>query len=199
MALPRWNPSGLLGTDGHPPRGGFLPPTELPRRMFAGGAVEFLRPLTVGTAIRREAEVTAIADKTGRSGRLVVVDVQYRLFDTGGDLAVRETQNLVYREAAPATDTPAPVPETIDAPGLPLRRISDTEWLLRTDPSLLPGFSALTANAHRTHHDWPGTSPWGIRLRYAGPIRLRPRVVMNDGPVRCNSASNSAHHVEYGA
>lgn len=30
-----------LGPDGHPARGGFLPPVPLPRRMWAGGAFTF--------------------------------------------------------------------------------------------------------------------------------------------------------------
>src|SRR3546814_9681132 len=41
------------GVDGHPRRGGFLPPVPLPRRMWAGGRVIFRRPLVLGTEIRR--------------------------------------------------------------------------------------------------------------------------------------------------
>ncbi|RBQ56553.1 acyl-CoA dehydrogenase, partial [Burkholderia contaminans] len=36
-----------IGVDGHPQRGGFLPPVTLPRRMWAGGRLQFLRPLAV--------------------------------------------------------------------------------------------------------------------------------------------------------
>jgi len=39
-----------IGPDGHPRRGGFLPPIALPRRMWAGGRLRFLRPLAVGAA-----------------------------------------------------------------------------------------------------------------------------------------------------
>ncbi|BDH55742.1 MaoC family dehydratase N-terminal domain-containing protein [Tsukamurella sp. PLM1] len=154
---------GLLGADGHPRKGGFLPPVDLPRRMFAGGRATFHRPLTVGATTRREAEVTNVAEKTGRSGRLVIVDVTYRLFNGSGDLAVEEVQNLVYRpaaerpvdSAAAQPSTPAEVPVTQPVPGPPLHRSSDTEWSFRTDPSLLARFSAATANAHRIHYDWP--------------------------------------------
>ena len=38
----------MLGPDGHPTRGGFLPPVPLPRRMWAGGEIEFFDPLRVG-------------------------------------------------------------------------------------------------------------------------------------------------------
>ena len=32
-------PPAGLGTDGHPAKGGFLPPVPLPRRMWAGGRI----------------------------------------------------------------------------------------------------------------------------------------------------------------
>ena len=41
-------PMSELGPDGHPTRGGFLPPVPLPRRMWAGGELEFFEPLRVG-------------------------------------------------------------------------------------------------------------------------------------------------------
>ena len=41
-----------IGPDGHPRRGGFLPPVPLPRRMWAGGRLCWLpeNPLLVGQA-----------------------------------------------------------------------------------------------------------------------------------------------------
>lgn len=54
-------PQAELGLDGHPARGGFLPPVELPRRMRAGGIVSFVKPLpggrTAATALRRPLEI----------------------------------------------------------------------------------------------------------------------------------------------
>src|SRR5690554_1613513 len=44
-------PPSEVGPDGHPKRGGFLPPVPLPRRMWAGGRLEFLRPLTIGESV----------------------------------------------------------------------------------------------------------------------------------------------------
>ncbi|PKV98670.1 HTD2 family dehydratase [Nocardia fluminea] len=154
VALPRWAASGVLGVDGHPRRGSFLPPVDLPRRMFAGGEIRFHAPLLVGSTVRREAEVISVSEKKGRSGALVVVDVQIRLFDDTGELAVEETQNLIYREAAPALERPAALPENT-VPGPPMHRTADNAWELRTDPSLLARFSAATANTHRIHYDWP--------------------------------------------
>jgi len=37
-----------MAVDGHPPRGGFLPPVPLPRRMRAGGAFRFEKPIRIG-------------------------------------------------------------------------------------------------------------------------------------------------------
>src|SRR3954466_3892636 len=75
VALPRWPVTSALGVDGHPARGSFLPPVELPRRMFAGGDIVFHTPLTVGSTVRREASVESVTEKSGRSGPLAVVVV----------------------------------------------------------------------------------------------------------------------------
>ncbi|MGZ9083446.1 MAG: acyl-CoA dehydrogenase, partial [Rhodoplanes sp.] len=44
--LPR-APAARIGNDGHPQRGGFLPPVELPRRMFAGARLHVRHPLVI--------------------------------------------------------------------------------------------------------------------------------------------------------
>jgi len=155
LALPQWSPSALLGVDGHPRRGSFLPPVELPRRMFAGGEVRLYAPITIGATVRREAEVTDVEHKHGRSGELVVVTTRTRLFE-GGTLCLEERQDLIYRDAAPRDPSAPvpPVPEAID-PAVPLAPQGAGEWALHTDPTLLMRFSAATANAHRIHYDWP--------------------------------------------
>src|SRR3569833_2280613 len=43
-------PQSQIGSDGHPQRGGFLPPVPLPRRMWAGGRLHFAAPLPIGAA-----------------------------------------------------------------------------------------------------------------------------------------------------
>lgn len=157
VALPHWASSGQLGPDGHLRRGSFLPPVALPRRMFAGGRVRFPGTLRVGETVRREADVLSVTEKNGRSGALVIVEVQTRLYTDAGTLAIDELQNIVYREAAvPSATAPSAPPEYV--PGRPLSRISESEWELRTDPTLLMRFSAATANAHRIHYDWPYTT-----------------------------------------
>jgi 3-methylfumaryl-CoA hydratase len=176
VALPRWSPSSLLGDDGHPRRGSFLPPVELPRRMFAGGRVRILAPLEIGSAVRRESVVTEVVEKQGRSGRLVVVDVATRLYDEDGGLAVDESQTIIYRAADPARpagDAPRPADAARMTPvGRPLVRGRSWEWSLSTDPTLLMRFSAATANAHRIHYDWP----------YATEVESYPGLVVH-GPL----------------
>ncbi|MBU9135350.1 MaoC family dehydratase N-terminal domain-containing protein [Burkholderia multivorans] len=138
-----------IGTDGHARRGGFLPPVALPRRMWAGGRLQFLRPLAVDTPIQRRSTIANVQSKSGRSGRLVFVTVLHEIGDAQG-VAIREEQDIVYRDAPPpaAAGTPAPA-----APPAP----TDEQYsrVVTPDPVLLMRFSALTFNGHRIHYDRP--------------------------------------------
>lgn len=141
-------PMTEVGADGHPKKGGFLPPVNLPRRMFAGGRMIFHAPLRLGQATQRHGEVIAINEKSGKSGRLVFVTVRYRI-SQNGTVRVEEEQDLVYR----APGAPMPLPE--DKGALPA--VPDHAWSrdLNPDPVLLFRFSALTFNSHRIHYDLP--------------------------------------------
>ncbi|SDK67878.1 3-methylfumaryl-CoA hydratase [Nocardioides sp. YR527] len=156
VALPRWPVSSVIGVDGHPRRGDFLPPIDLPRRMFAGGEVTFHGDLRVGAEVVRESEVVSVEEKDGRSGRLAVVKVLTRLVDAEReDLLVEERQDLIYRDAAPAPSSfPDPEPAVVDPAGPPLVA-EDDGWRFVTDPTLMMRFSAASANPHRIHYDWP--------------------------------------------
>ena len=154
VALAQWAPSSAIAFDGHPHRGSFLPPVELPRRMFAGGRVSFRAPIAIGSTVRREQEVTNVAEKDGRSGKLVIVDVATRLF-ADGRLAVEETQSLVYRATGPGGGAHQGEDAVLAPTNTPLVRRGEWEWSLTTDPTLLMRFSAATSNAHRIHYDWP--------------------------------------------
>lgn len=138
-------PQGVLAADGHPPRGGFLPPVPQPRRMFAGARLTFHRPLRVGEVARREGTIRDVVMKPGRSGSLAFVRVAYR-YVQGGALCIEEEQDLVYREPG----TSAPVPEPVALPEPPP---GGRTRLVRPDTRLLFRFSALTFNAHRIHYD----------------------------------------------
>lgn len=145
-------PQHEIGPDGHPRRGGFLPPVALPRRMWAGGRFEFLRPLRVGEAVERVSEIVHVDARRGRSGPLVFVTVRHRIGGEAGPALVEE-HDIVYREAAAtgaARAAARPSPSTPPAP-------VSAAWRRRIDPDpvLLFRYSALTANGHRIHYDHP--------------------------------------------
>jgi 3-methylfumaryl-CoA hydratase len=149
---PLWNwlyflpiaPMSQVGEDGHPRRGGFLPPVALPRRMWAGGRLRFCSPLRAGQHATRTSTIANIEDKTGRSGRLVFVTVKHR-YESNGVLCVEEEQDIVYREASLPG---APAPKPVVAP-------NGDVWArtLTADPVMLFRYSALTFNGHRIHYD----------------------------------------------
>ncbi len=156
--------TGDLDSDGHPRRGGFLPPIPLPRRMWASSAVEFHAPITLGAAIERRSTIAGIEDKIGGSGALVFVQIDH-LTTSNGAIAVSERQTLVYREAS----TAAPVALGSGTPDL-----SGHDWhrSVVPTPPLLFRYSALTFNSHRIHYDQPyATGEEGYRgLVVHGPL-----------------------------
>lgn len=133
-----------IGRDGHPMRGGFLPPVSLPRRMWASGNVMFEASLRIGDAVKKISTVQSVTHKTGGSGNLVFVVVGHDVY-ASDRLAIREEQNIVYRED-PDPSTPAPRPISPPASAQFSREIFP-------DPVLLFRFSALTFNSHRIHYD----------------------------------------------
>lgn len=137
-------PASALGRDGHPKTGGFIPDTGLPRRMWAGGRLEFHHAVRLGSVARLESEVTNVVHKTGRSGPLAFVTVENRVV-AGDRLCVREEKDLVYRQDP---DPSAPVPSPPQAP----TDEAGSEPLAFT-PTLLFRYSALTFNGHRIHYD----------------------------------------------
>jgi 3-methylfumaryl-CoA hydratase len=156
-------PASELGPDGHPKRGGFLPPVALPRRMWAGGRLEFRRALRVGESIRRDATLS-IEPKQGRSGNLVFVTVRHSV-SAGGELAVIEDHDIVYREAAKSGDAPPP-PK-------PAPREASWRRELVADPVMLFRYSALTFIGQRIHYD----------LEYCRNVEGYPGLVVH-GPLQ---------------
>ena len=135
-------PRADLAPDGHARRGGFLPPSALPRRMWGGGRLTFHQPLRVGETARRESEIISITAKRGRSGDLLFVTLRHVI--SGGDgAAITEEHDIVYRDAPTGEALPGEQP-----PGHALWRRDFT-----ADPALLFRFSALTFNGHRIHYD----------------------------------------------
>jgi 3-methylfumaryl-CoA hydratase len=152
-----------LGADGHAVKGRFLPPVPLPRRMWAGGLLEFRQPLCIGETYTRTSRILNVVHKQGRSGPLVFVVVRHEIGNAAG-IAVIEEQDIVYREHARPDD-----------PFLLLQAApKDAEWerTIRPDDVLLFRYSALTFNAHRIHYDY----------RYATKIEGYPGLVVH-GPL----------------
>ena len=137
-------PAREIGADGHPKRGGFLPPVPLPRRMWAGGRLSFAHSIDVGEAVTRRSTIKSVDAKHGRSGPLVFVTVRHEVLNARG-VAITEEHDIVYRDhpdpnLSPPTPAMAPSDEQFSRPIVP-------------DPVLLFRYSALTFNGHRIHYD----------------------------------------------
>ena len=138
------SPQSALGEDGHPQRGGFLPPVPLPRRMWAGGRLRFEHAIPLGSAAQRDSRIEDVKIKSGATGQLAFVTVSHQL-SIAGEVAVVEEHDIVYRDH-PQSNAPATQPKL--AP-------TDAVWsrTITPDPVLLFRYSALTFNGHRIHYD----------------------------------------------
>lgn len=160
-----WTPEAAmadLGPDGHPAKGGFLPPVPLERRMWAGGRLDFLAPLVIGETLHRRSEILKVSEKSGATGRMVFVTVRHEVTGAAG-LAIREEQDIVYI-AMPDRFTPPP---PVSAPA------AVWQQAVTMDSVRLFRFSALTFNAHRIHFDLP----------YATGVEKYPGLVVH-GPMQ---------------
>lgn len=133
-----------IGPDGHPRRGGFLPPVPLPRRMWAGSQLQFHAPIRAGESLVRASRIADVRLKEGRTGPLVFVNVDHEI-RANGVLAVSERHDIVYR------DMPQPgelAPAAVASP-------EGAQWVSEVVPDdvLLFRYSALTFNGHRIHYD----------------------------------------------
>jgi 3-methylfumaryl-CoA hydratase len=141
-------PMAQLAADGHPAKGGFLPPVPLPNRMWAGGLIETQAALRSGDDVARHSTIADLNLKEGRSGPLCFVSVRHEISSPRG-LAIVERHDIVYRNPA---DRPAASPPPA-APPQPRR--SEISWRVAADPVLLFRYSAMTFNGHRIHYDHP--------------------------------------------
>ena len=136
-------PSAGLGADGHPARGGFLPPVPLPRRMWAGGAFTFTGDIRIGETVMRRSRIEDVALRQGRSGTLCFVTVLHHIMSDGRDV-LTERQDIVYREAQSEVKAVAPPPPALE--GTHRRTVLPSTILLFR-------YSAMTFNSHRIHYD----------------------------------------------
>jgi 3-methylfumaryl-CoA hydratase len=170
-------PMSGLGDDGHPRRGGFLPPVPLERRMWAGSRLRFVAEPRIGEPIERRSEILGVTEKAGASGRMVFVTVGHTL-STARGLAIEEEQDIVY-SAVPERYAPPPRP----AP-------ADLLWQepVTVDAARLFRFSAATFNAHRIHYD----------LAYATEVEKYPGLVVH-GPLQAMLLMEAARRRRDGA
>lgn len=139
-------PMSMLGPDGHPTRGGFLPPVPLPRRMWAGGELQFIEPLRVGDEATRASRIADVTVKSGSTGTLCFVSVEHTI-STARGVAIRERQDIVYRDMPTSGKNAAPAQPAAAPPAAKHRQTHIS------DPVLLFRYSALTFNGHRIHYD----------------------------------------------
>jgi 3-methylfumaryl-CoA hydratase len=159
-----------LGMDGHPKRGGFLPPVMLPRRMWAGGRLRFHRDLRHGDLVRRVSRIEHVALKEGRTGSLCFVTVAHRL-EVDGCLAIEETQDIVYRGLSNGEGAKRPISAEVGC----------HQYRFSPSPVLLFRYSALTFNGHRIHYD----------ARYVTEVEGYPGLVVH-GPLQATLLYNYA-------
>lgn len=155
----------LLDADGHLKRGAFMPPIDLPREMWAGTRVDFIRDIPIGAQMTQETSISSIVEKNGRQGRLVFITINNDVI-CDGMKSVVERQQIVYREEERRDgknfEPPKPGPVT------PMTFQRD----ITPDPPMLFRFSALTFNSHRIHYD----------LRHASDREGYPDLVVH-GPL----------------
>nr|WP_162583623.1 MaoC family dehydratase N-terminal domain-containing protein [Variovorax sp. PBS-H4] len=174
-------PTASIDADGHPRRGGFLPPVPLPRRMWAAGSLQWKigNPLRIGETVRRDSRILSLTQKSGSSGDLIFVTVEHEIHNARG-IALTEHQDIVYRAAARLG---GPSARSFTHPG-------SAAWqrAIVPDEVLLFRYSALTFNAHRIHYDRP----------YATTIEGYPALVVQ-GPLIATLLADLARRVAPGA
>lgn len=134
-----------IGPDGHPARGGFLPPVPFPRRMWAGGELVFSGGFLIGDTVAKRSVIEDVVLKSGRSGEMIFLTLRHH-YETERGLALTERQDIVFRQmdTAGAKADPPPSEEAFEH-----RRAIDA------GPVLLFRYSAITFNGHRIHYDQP--------------------------------------------
>jgi len=138
-----------LAVDGHPKKGGFLPPIPFPKRMWAGSRLQFFKPIAAQKLIRRESEILKVELKHGKSGNMYFVTVQHSIY-SDNELAIIEEQDIVYRDATNQVQgTVQPPAATVEA------KAFDYKKSFPVDTVTLFRYSAVTFNGHRIHYDRP--------------------------------------------
>ncbi|MCR9213309.1 MAG: MaoC family dehydratase N-terminal domain-containing protein [Proteobacteria bacterium] len=134
-----------LAQDGHAFKGDFLPPIDLPRRMWAGGRLTFHNHLKAGDTAEKTSTIKSVTPKEGRTGNLVFITVQHQVSNQDG-ICITEEHDIVFRDAPS---------EGSASPKQPQPAPTDGRWETEIVPDsvMLFRYSALTFNGHRIHYD----------------------------------------------
>ena len=139
------DPHSEITEDGNAKKGEFLPPVELPVRMWAGGKIQFKKQLRAGMPADKKSTIIKIDEKEGSSGKLCFVTIRHQI-NVSGSAVIDEEQQIVYREASEQGVHPIrTMPMDIDY---------DWKKQKLIDSVLMFRFSALTFNSHKIHYDY---------------------------------------------
>ena len=137
-------PESDLGRDAHPKKGDFLPPIQLPRRMWAGGRFTFYNDLVIGEKAKKITTIKKIVEKEGSAGPLCFITLEHKIYSKD-EISIIEEQDLVYLQDQQGSKS------------LPLAQnnVEKADFSQEIYPSaiLLFRYSALTFNGHRIHYD----------------------------------------------
>jgi len=147
-------PMSSLGRDGHPKKGGFLPPTAQPRRMWAGSRLHWHGPLLIGRAVERVSTILKCEAKRGRTGDMVLVTIGHQ-FHADGAVLLDEQHDIVYRDEASEDERRALAGLAAQARGgdVHFERKGDIVREVTVGPVQMFRYSAVTFNGHRIHYD----------------------------------------------
>lgn len=141
LAQPAITPDGL-GVDGHPAKGGFLPPVPLPRRMWASSRLWFQQAPRLDSTIERISTIADVVLKLSTaSGPLVFVHIDHE-YVQDKEALIQERQTIVYRQSS-----------VFKAPEAQEPKGSTRSLNILPDTTLLFRYSAVTFNGHRIHYD----------------------------------------------
>lgn len=135
-----------LGADGHPAKGGFLPPVPLPRRMWASSKIKFHKSPSAEIPIARRSTIADVVLKqSAASGPLVFVHIDHAYTQKAAreeELLIEDKQTIVYRQpSAFKKATPQETKGSVKS----LKIVPSSTLLFR--------YSAMTFNGHRIHYD----------------------------------------------
>jgi 3-methylfumaryl-CoA hydratase len=156
-----------LRADGMAGLGVTLPELNLPRIVFGGRNIHFLKDIPIGSKLLRVSRLLSVSPKEGRSGKFAVTSIQHEIFIAGDmEPAILELHDYVMREAVTplvAGVLPSSPPKPVLMPKPSHRKI------VVPDEMLLFRVSAVMFNPHRIHYDLP----------YASKAEAYPSLVVN--------------------